>query len=232
MLKNRRRPCPRAPRRAVDCAGVDTRAGVTPARARGGRRPALPGPDRTGPEGPGRGWGARGEDKATEGPPARAARKRGWSCPASCCGFPLGGVQGPPRPGPPRIRLRAGQGQHARECETGWRLSTGLASPDPSALVQLLANRLRPSGRAFGTEVGAEAVGGGSRGCPGAAPGARLLGVQVFLCEVGVRLHELLEVGWRDTGTLVRSVGGQGLQSGVSPGAPHTRGRLGIYVHA
>lgn len=53
----------------MDCAGVDTRAGVTPARARGGRRPALPGPDRTGPEGPGRGWGARGEDKATEGPP-------------------------------------------------------------------------------------------------------------------------------------------------------------------
>lgn len=136
------------------------------------------------------------------------------------------------RPGPPRTRPRAGQGQHAWECETGWRLSTGLASPDPSTLVQLLANRLRPSGRAFGAEVGAETIGGGSGGCPGTAPGARLLGVQVFLCEVGVRLHEPLEVGWRDTGTLVRSVGGQGLQSGVSPGAPHTRGRLGIYVHA
>ena len=60
MLKNRRRPCPRAPRRAADCAGVDTRAGVTPARARGGRRPALPGPDRTGPKRAWVGLGALG----------------------------------------------------------------------------------------------------------------------------------------------------------------------------
>ena len=128
-----------------------------------------------------------------------------------------------PGPGP-----RAGHRQLAWECEAGWRLSTGPVSPDPPALVQLLANRLRPNGRVFGAEVGAEAVGGGSRGGPGAAPGARLLGVQVFLREVGVRFREPLEVGWRDTGTLVRRVGGKGLQSGVSPGAPLTpRGVLG-----
>lgn len=41
-----------------------------------------------GPEGEDGGRaGARGEDKATEGPPS-AAWKRGLSCPASCCGFP------------------------------------------------------------------------------------------------------------------------------------------------
>lgn len=43
-------------------------------------------------------------------------------------------------------RPRAGQGQHARESETGRRLRTGLVSPDPASLVQLLANRLRPNG--------------------------------------------------------------------------------------
>lgn len=51
-------------------------------------------------------------------------------------------------------------------------------------------------------------------------------GYRVFLYEVGVRLGEPLEVGWRDTGTLVRATG-QGLSHSVSGSPSHPRAILG-----
>lgn len=106
--------------------------------------------------------------------------------------------------------------------QTGRRLWRGLVSPEPYVLVQLLTKRLRPSGRVFGAEVGAKAVGGGSRGRLCAALGVRLLGVQVFLREVGVRFGKPLEVGWKDKGTLVTGLWGQRSRVRGLSLAPHS----------
>lgn len=106
--------------------------------------------------------------------------------------------------------------------QTGRRLRRCLVSPEPYVLVQLLTKRLRPSGRVFGAEVSAEAVGGGSQGCLCAALGVRLLGVQVFLREVGVRFGKPLEVGWKDKGTSVTGLRGQRSRVWGLSLAPHS----------
>lgn len=114
-----------------------------------------------------------------------------------------------PRPGP-RGRKGTAWGRASPRCRhTGRAAAAGgrLVSPEPSILVQFLTKRLHSSGRGFGAEVGAEAVGGGGRERVHAARGARLLGVQVFLRKVGVRLREPLEVVWKERGAWVTAAG-------------------------
>ena len=190
----------------------------------GRRGPALPGPH--GGWEQNRGWvvAGGGDHKVAPGPELPPDLEAGLCAPLA----PRRNDPASPMPGP-RGRKGTAWGRASPRCRhTGRAAAAGgrLVSPEPSILVQFLTKRLHSSGRGFGAEVGAEAVGGGGRERVHAARGARLLGVQVFLRKVGVRLREPLEVVWKERGAWVN---GCGVALGALPGPPHTPGRRGAW---